>query len=287
MQSGGCLVWDLDPVMFKVWIFEPRWYGLCFGLGLVIAYFTTKWQFGRTEYDPETAVRLFLYVYLGTLVGAFLGHRIFYEWDSFIENPLATLSLKSGISGLSSHGAALGILISIYFFHKKYHIRFLEIFDRLSFGVSVVAAMVRIGNLMNSEIVGRKTDLPWAFCFPLYDSGRCIPRHPSQIYEAIMGCLVLASLILCDRLWRGEKRPLGFLTGLFAIHYFSLRFLVEFVKEHQALPASSPLTMGQYLSIPFVIAGVAVLLHSLKTRLPATLAVEPQKPLKKEKKKKR
>ena len=207
-----------------------------------------------------------------------------------IRDPIATFSLKRGISGLSSHGAAIGILVSIYLYHKKYHIRFLEIFDRLTFGVSLVAAMVRVGNLMNSEIVGRKTDLPWAFCFPLYDSGRLIPRHPSQIYEAIIGVWVFGSLLLCDRLWQGEKRPLGLLTGVFAIHYFFLRFLVEFVKEYQTLSDTSLLTMGQYLSIPFVITGVLILLNAFKRRLPAAMAVE-QRPLpnlsKREKKKRR
>lgn len=286
-QGDVCgILWDIDPVMFKVWFFEPRWYGFFFGIGFIIAYYFGKWQFDRTNYGKEIQFPLFFYVYIGTIVGAFLGHRIFYDYKAFIEHPLASLSLRSGVSGLSSHGAAIGILICLYFFHKNYHIRFLEIFDRISFSVAVLATTVRIGNLMNSEIVGRKTDVPWAFCFPIHDAGRLVPRHPSQIYEAVIGILVLTSLIICDRLWKGEKRPLGFLTGIFAVFYFSLRFLVEFFKEAQGLPPESILTTGQYLSIPFTLAGVAVLVWSLKTRLPSTISVAPKGPLKKAKKKK-
>ena len=256
MQDHACLLWDVNPVMFKIWVFSPRWYGFMFGMGLVIGFYLVKWQLNRAKYDEEMPVRLFFYVYLGTLVGAFLGHRIFYDFQAFVRDPISALSIRGGISGLSSHGAAIGILICVWIFHKRNYIRFVEILDRLSFSIAVVATCVRAGNLMNSEIVGRETDVPWAFCFPRYDHGAFVPRHPSQIYEIGIGLFVLGALVIADKRLKGEERPLGFLSGVFMITYFSLRFVVEFFKEYQALPSGYPLTMGQFLSIPFVIAGI-------------------------------
>ncbi|MBU0992933.1 MAG: prolipoprotein diacylglyceryl transferase [Proteobacteria bacterium] len=275
MQGAQCIVWDIDPVMFKLWFFAPRWYGLFFGLGLITGYYLFVWQSKRTKLNEDIPIKLFFYIYFGTIIGAFLGHRLFYDFDKFIRDPISGLSLKGGISGLSSHGAAVGIIIGVFLFSRKYKIRFLEIFDRISFGIAVVAASVRAGNLMNSEIVGRQTDVSWAFCFPRYDTGLLVPRHPSQIYEVTIGLLVLFSLIVADRLWKGENRPLGFLSGLFAIQYFSLRFVVEFFKEYQALPSGYPLTMGQFLSIPFVVLGLVVMIWSLITKHPASLVPEP------------
>lgn len=264
METINCIIWNADPVLFEIGPVTLRWYGLMFGSGLLIGYFLLRWQFNRAEHNEELPRMLFFYVYFGTIVGAFLGHRIFYKWDELISDPLSTLSLLNGLTGLSSHGATIGIIISVYFYKRKYRIPYIEIGDRMSFGIAVVAASVRVGNLMNSEIVGRKTDVPWAFCFPRFDHDHLVPRHPSQIYEICIGIFIFAILMIADKLAGGEKRPVGLLSGIFLIGYFSMRFAVEFFKEYHTLPKDFPVTMGQILSVPFIIFGAFVLYQTFK-----------------------
>ncbi len=273
MNQVSCFIWNVDPVMGSLGPISIRWYGLFFSSTFVLAYVLLYWQFKRarlteTRDDLLVFYRLVLFLIIGAGAGAYLGHRIFYRWDRFFTDPLSLMSLRGGIRGLSSHGAAIGILAAVFLFHLQSKMRYVEILDRLSFSVTAAAILVRLGNLMNSEIVGRKTDVSWAFCFPRYD-GALIPRHPSQIYEAFIGLVVLVSLFMVDRKAGGEKRPLGLMSSVFLLIYFPLRFLIEFFKEHHILPPESPLTMGQYLSMPFVVVGIYLLVWSLKNRLPA------------------
>jgi len=274
MKDVNCVVWDVDPVLFSLGFFSPRWYGFMFGIGIIIGYYLMKWQFDRTDHDENIPLRLFIYLYFGAILGGFLGHRLFYEWDRFISDPLSTLSIRGGISGLSSHGTAIGVLICLFLFHLRTKIRYIEIVDRIAIGAAAVATMVRVGNLMNSEIVGRKTDAFCAFCFPRHDYGQLVPRHPSQIYEIFIGLVLLFVLILSDKLAGNEERPAGLITGMFGIVYFSQRFFVEFFKEYQTLPTNFPLTMGQILSIPFIILGISITIWSLKTRPKACVLPE-------------
>lgn len=274
MKEVNCIIWDVDPVMFNWTFFSPRWYGFLFGIGIIFGYFFMKSQFDRTDHNEDIPVRLFIYLYFGAILGGFMGHRIFYEWDRLITDPLSTLSIRGGISGLSSHGTAIGVLISLFLFHLRTKIRYIEIVDRIAIGAAAVATMVRVGNLMNSEIVGRKTDIFCAFCFPRHDHGLLIPRHPSQIYEILIGLILLFTLILTDKLAGKEDRPAGLLTGMFGIVYFTQRFFVEFFKEYQALPSGSPVTMGQVLSVPFVLLGGGIIIWSLKTRPKACIVPE-------------
>lgn len=275
--SPDCLVWNVDPVLFQLGSFQIRYYGLLFALGFYLGYRTLLWQFARGGYVLDLARRYFLYIFFGAVLGAYLGHRIFYRWHDFIANPLSLFDLRGGLKGLASHGATIGILAAVYIFSRVSRIRYLELCDRVIFGVAIGATMVRAGNLMNSEIVGRVTDVSWAFCFPLFDKQALVPRHPSQIYEFAIGAAVLGLLVLVDKLAGREKRPMGLCFGTFMTAYFALRFLVEYVKEYQALPSSSPLTMGQYLSIPFFLVGVATIIWSLKARRPAALPLPSEK----------
>ncbi|GAB4298423.1 MAG: prolipoprotein diacylglyceryl transferase [Myxococcota bacterium] len=268
-EAVNCFVWNVDPEIFSLGPLKFRWYGLMFAVMFLLGYRLLAWQFERGEHKKDTAMRFLIYIFVGMLIGAYFGHRIFYEWDAFISNPLSALDIRGGIRGLASHGASVGIIAAAYIFHRKTKIRFLELMDRMTMGGTLATIFVRVGNLFNSEIVGRKSEVAWAFCFPRADRGALIPRHPSQIYEAIIGVFVLGAMFLIDKRAGEEKRPLGLLFGSFLVIYFSLRFFVEFFKEYQTLPTSSPLTMGQFLSIPFVAYGVGVIIWSLKTRLPA------------------
>jgi prolipoprotein diacylglyceryl transferase len=266
-------MWNVDPVMVTLGPISIRWYGIFFGSTFLLGYVMLYWQFKRARLteawdDLLVLYQLVFFLVIGAGAGAYFGHRIFYNWDRFFTNPLSLMSLRGGLRGLSSHGAAIGILTAAFLFHLQSKMRYVEILDRLSFSVAVAAILVRLGNLMNSEIVGRKTNVAWAFYFQRYD-GTLIPRHPSQIYEAFIGLAVLVSLFMVDRKAGGEKRPLGLMSSVFLLIYFPLRFLTEFFKEHHILPAESPLTMGQYLSMPFVVVGVCLLVWSLKNRLPA------------------
>lgn len=279
-MEPSCFVWDIDPILFTLGPLRIRWYGLMFSMVFLFGYYVLAWQFRRANQPNEYLVKIFVYLFLGVLLGSYFGHRVFYETYRFFTDPFSTMSFNLGISGLSSHGATIGIIVAIFLFHRRSKIRFTELMDRFAFSAAGGAILVRIGNLMNSEIVGQKTDSALAFCFPRYDHGQMIPRHPSQIYEISIGITVLLILLAVDRIAGKEKRPLGLLAGTFLSSYFFMRFFVEFFKEYQALPASMPLTMGQFLSIPFFIVGVIMIAASLKMRLPAGIAVpDPRSPL--------
>jgi prolipoprotein diacylglyceryl transferase len=257
-------VWNLDPVLLRLGPIEIRYYGVCFLLALLGGFYWWRWQILRAGRDEETAERFLWPGVVAVIVGARLGHVLFYEWDRFRAHPVEILYFWKG--GLASHGATVGLMLALYLYAKREKMPFWETADRFSFGAAWGAALVRVGNFMNSEIVGRRTDVAWGvkfprFDLPLYDPAvppSLIPtRHPSQIYEFFMGMAVLGALVWADKALGGEKRPRGVLALLFLTLYFTGRFLVEFFKEYQGLdPATHPLTEGQYLSIPFMIAGV-------------------------------
>ena len=233
MNHVSCVIWNVDPVIVTFGPISIRWYGILFSSTFILGYILLCWQLKRarltdTRDDLLILYRLVLFLVIGAGAGAYFGHRIFYNWDRFFTDPLSLMSLRGGIRGLSSHGAAVGILTATFLFHLQSKMRYIEILDRLSFSVAAAAILVRLGNLMNSEIVGRKTDVPWAFCFQRYD-GALIPRHPSQIYEAFIGLAVLVSLFMVDRKAGGEKRPLGLMSSLFLLVYF-LVFILQ--KKH-------------------------------------------------------
>ncbi|MBF0176319.1 MAG: prolipoprotein diacylglyceryl transferase [Magnetococcales bacterium] len=257
-----CLIWDVDPVV-TLWSLHIRWYGILFALGVVLGHMLLSWQMARAGHPEDTDIRLTWALATGMLIGAFTGHRLFYEWDRVLADPWSAFSLKGPVIGLSSHGATVGILFAAYLFHRWTRIPFLELTDRITFGTALVAVFVRLGNLVNSEIVGKAASVPWAICFTHYDRAGLVPRHPVQIYEALLGVVVLGLLFWADRKSGGERRPTGMLTGLFATSYFGLRIVAEFFKEPLVLSPDSPLSMGQILSFPFFLVGVVLLVRSL------------------------
>lgn len=255
------IVWNVDPDIFTIpYLNHPvRWYGLSWALGFLISqqimYYIYR-KDGKPSGDVDT---LTLYIILAVVVGARLGHFLFYEPSAFITDPLQIL--LPPYSGLASHGGAIGTLIALYFFAKKTNVKYLWIVDRLVIVSALTGAMIRLGNLMNSEVVGLPTEMPWGFIFTQIDG---IPRHPAQLYEAVY-CLLLFLFLFLTWKIKGKELRDGFLTGWFLIILFTLRFIDEFFKLNQVpFEADMVLNMGQILSIPFVIIGIVILLVTNK-----------------------
>ncbi|MEZ4462589.1 MAG: prolipoprotein diacylglyceryl transferase [bacterium] len=260
-------VWDQSP-LFQVFGHTFRYYGVLYFITFVGAWFLMRWQVVRAGGPDTDADRYLVFGMIATWVGGRLGHMVFYDFAAFSHNPWIFFEFKRG--GLASHGAAVALAISMWVFSKWRHVSFIEGCDRVSFSVALGTILVRVGNFMNSEVVGRVTDQTWGVRFPRYDHVDLAPlRHPSQIYEVVLGCVLMASLVLADRLAGGEKRPRGLLISVMLTVYFAGRFVVEFFKERQALADDSFFTMGQILSfIPFAV-GVVGLVLTFRFRTPA------------------
>ena len=261
------ITWDVSPVIFKLGFFTLRWYSLAFMVGFLVGYEIVARMF-RHEGAPERWLGLLLmWTVAGTIVGARLGHVFFYEWDLFSQNPIKILYVWEG--GLASHGGAIGVILGVILFSIVTTKRPpLWTFDRLVVPIALVGGLIRLGNLMNSEIFGHATTLPWGFRFinspewqALYAGQAC---HPTQIYEAI--CYFALFALLMWMYWRknAEERP-GLIFGVFLIGIFTPRFFIEFIKNPQeAFEQSMALNMGQWLSIPFIIAGLSLIIYAMR-----------------------
>ena len=298
-------VWNIDPTIAHLGPLQLRYYGIIFASMLYIGFLIWKKQALRGGYSEDLADRYLMWGVVGVLAGARLGHCFFYEPGRYLSDPITILYFWKG--GLASHGATIGVILSLIFFSLKYKLGIMETLDRMTMPSAVGAAAVRLGNFFNSEIVGRPTDVPWAVRFPLHDChsltpcAAAVPRHPSQLYEFTFGLIVLLTLYLADKAAGKEKRPVGMMTGIFLGMYFFGRFMIEFVKEYQVdklIEGHSTLTMGQYLSIIPCSIGLAIFVGSLilkkqnRSQLaqasspPASAAVDPS-PAKKKRAKKR
>lgn len=269
--------WNPSPEIFTIpginW--PVRWYGLLWASALLASHFYMNRIYrteGRTNKQLDT---LTLYIILGTILGARLGHCLFYGplWDvydgagnlveeGYLAHPLNILKIYEG--GLASHGGAIGIIIGALLYCRKEKENLLWLFDRLVVVVPLAAMLIRLGNLMNSEIIGKETDLPFAFIFTQIDS---LPRHPAQLYEAIFYSFLF---IVMYWLWKNKRETLGsgFMLGLLCVALFTLRFFVEFIKENQVdFENNMSLNMGQILSIPFVMFGVFMMWRSKNHRV--------------------
>lgn len=262
--SLSYIVWDVNPDAFVIPVLNHpvRWYGLSWAFGFLFSqqlmYYMYK-KYGRPTDEVDT---LTVYMVLAAVLGARLGHVLFYDPLEYIHEPWRILAVWEG--GLASHGGAIGILVAMYFFSKKTKVKYLWILDRVVVVAALSGFLIRLGNLMNSEMVGIPTTVPWAFIFTLVDK---VPRHPAQLYEAIY-CFFL--FVFLFSLWYKKRvtLPDGILSGWFLIILFSLRFIDEFFKVNQSsFEDGLALNMGQILSIPFVIAGVIILLHARNKRI--------------------
>lgn len=260
-------VHNLDPVLIDFGPVQIRYYGLVFVATLLVAFMFWRKQMLRGGHSTKVAHNFLIWGVLATMVGARLGHCFFYNAEHYLQHPFEVLLFWQG--GLASHGATIGLVIATALYARQNHIHIIEVMDRFSLSAAIGSAGIRLGNFLNSEIVGRPTDVPWAVRFQHFSDAGAVARHPSQLYEFAMGLSVLGLLILADRLTGREKRPLGLMTGLFFALYFAGRFGVEFFKEaHTNAREITGLTMGQYLSIIPFLFGVGLLLWAFHKRIP-------------------
>ncbi len=265
--------WNVNPEIFDIGI-SVRYYGLLFALAFIFGYKVEEKIFRSEGLPMPWLDKLWIYVAIATIVGARLGHCIFYDWTYYSAHPLEmilpvrfTPEFKfTGYQGLASHGAAIGIIVGLWYYSKKVSKKSIFwILDRAVIPIALAGFFIRMGNLMNSEIVGLPTELPWGFRF--VNSGLDhpeLPRHPAQLYEAL--CYLVSFFVLMYLYWKTSvKKRMGFIFGSFLILIFTARFVIEFVKEVQEpWEADMVLDMGQILSIPFILVGIFMLWYSGK-----------------------
>ncbi|MFN8349292.1 MAG: prolipoprotein diacylglyceryl transferase [Spirosomataceae bacterium] len=268
------IIWDFSPEFFSVAFFghsvSLHWYSLLFASAFLVGQAVLTYLFRADRMDASHLESLLLYMVVATVVGARLGHYLFYEWELLLAQPgqwfLSLISLP--FYGLASHGAAVAILLALYLYTRKPgNPSFLWLTDRIVIAVALGGMMIRLGNLFNSEIYGTPTDLPWGFVFVRETDFRLlplVPRHPTQLYEAFF-CLFLFGLTFYLWKQRRHRLPEGTGTGIFMILLFGFRFMVEFLKNPQeGFENELLLNMGQWLSLPAVLTGLCILYYAQK-----------------------
>ena len=270
------IYWQPSEVAFHVGSLTVRWYALCWLMGLTLAYLMMKWLYKQHKYSEEQFDPLFLYVFVGILVGARLGHCLFYEPDYFLSSGQHVVEMLlpihflegggwkfTGFAGLASHGGVAGLLVGLWLYIRRYKMPTWVVLDLMGVVSCITACFIRLGNLMNSEIIGNVTDVPWAFIFANVDKA---PRHPGQLYEAIAYACFFFIIFWVYKHHR-ERVGTGLYFGLCLTLVFTFRFFIEFSKEVQeSFEASLPLDMGQILSIPLIALGVWAMLRSRKAK---------------------
>ena len=252
-------VWDANPILFSFGPFHIYWYGLLFATAILVGLEFMKRVYRIEGKDESSIEPLFLYAVVGIVIGARLAHCFFYDPDYYMAHPMKIFAVWEG--GLASHGGGAGVLIGLYYGCKKYKVDFMWLIDRLVIPTALFGFFVRMGNFMNSEILGKPTDVPWAIIFTRVDD---LPRHPAQLYEGFSYLIIFFILLYVYKNYINKVKK-GFMLGLFLVLIFTVRFLVEFVKVRQAdYSLGIDLTTGQLLSIPFLIAGVILLIRSRK-----------------------
>ncbi len=263
------IIWNPDGTLLDLGFYQLRWYSILFGLGFVLGYQFVKWRFKRENLDLKLLDNLAVYLVIATVIGARLAHCIFYDWD-YYQNHLLEILLPfrfspefefTGFLGLASHGGGIGVTIALLIFARVYQIKKLWLLDTIALVIPLAAVCIRLGNLMNSEIIGQTTDVPWAFVFTAIDN---LPRHPTQLYEAICYLIIFILLFMIDK---KEKVRDGFILGLMLTTFFIARFFIEFVKADQSdFETGMAINMGQWLSIPFILAGLVLIFFSFSKK---------------------
>lgn len=270
---SGILNWNVDPVIF--WItdtFPLKYYGAFFAAGLLLGFYIVRNIYKKENVSLESLDSLLIYVIVGTVLGARLGHCFFYELSYFIQHPIEILlpiqKIKGsyefvGFQGLASHGGTIGVLIAILLYCKKHKVQLLWILDRMAVAVPITAAFIRFGNFMNSEIYGKPTNGKWGVIFQRDD---LIPRHPTQLYEAFSYLFIFGFLFFMFRSQKIKERE-GLIFGFFLTLLFLARFIIEFFKENQEVFENNmPINMGQILSIPFILIGLTLIIWKSKQK---------------------
>ncbi|MBO4670883.1 MAG: prolipoprotein diacylglyceryl transferase [Bacteroidales bacterium] len=274
--------WHIDPVLIHIGNWGIRWYSLLFVSGFILGWYLFRWFFRREGVDEKLMDPLLYTLLIATIVGARLGHCLFYQPDYYLGSWKGFWEIfMPWKGGLASHGGAIALLLGMWWYSahygKKHNFDFLWILDRLVITVAFAGCLIRLGNLFNSEIYGDVTGLPWGFVFEL--RGETEPKHPTQLYEALSYLLLGLGLV-----WvyakKLEKVHRGFFFGTFLVVCFGMRFIIEFIKEPQVeFEQSMALNMGQLLSIPFILAGIAILVYAAAKKMPAKI-VRPEPPKK-------
>ena len=281
MNLLSYIVWNPDLEAFHIGPMSVRWYGLMWLIGFVLAYLLVQRLYKEQKIKDELFDPLFLYCFLGILIGARLGHCIFYQpqdfltsWQGIVEMVLPIHFLPDGswkvigYAGLASHGGTLGLMIALWLYVKKTKLSIWTVLDNIAIATGSMACCIRLGNLMNSEIIGKITDVPWAFIFERVDA---VPRHPGQLYEAIAYAILFVIMWTIYKKNANSQQPManslqvgtGWYFGFCLTYIFTFRFFIEYTKEVQeAFEASLPLDMGQILSIPFIILGVYCMIRA-------------------------
>jgi len=281
MNLLSYIVWNPDLVAFRLGPFAIRWYGLMWLIGFVLGYFFVKKLYKEQKIKDELFDPLFIYCFFGILIGARLGHCIFYQpedfltsWKGIVEMIFPILIGNDGswlgqtfgfyiigYAGLASHGGTLGLMIALWLYVRKTKLSIWTVLDNIAIATGSMACCIRLGNLMNSEIIGKITDVPWAFIFERVDA---VPRHPGQLYEAIAYAILFIVMWVMHKKMP-QKIGTGWYFGFCLTYIFTFRFFIEYTKEIQeAFEASLPIDMGQILSIPFIILGVYCMIRAKK-----------------------
>ena len=260
---GLYINWDFDSEIINIYGFPLKYYGLLFGGGLLLSTYILKGIYKKKKLKDNAHEALFIYGIIGIFVGARLGHCLFYDFEYYSKNILEMfLPIKInqigeikfiGYSGLASHGGTIGLIISLFLYSKKYEIKYLKILDLIAIVAPLGATFIRLANLMNSEMIGNPTTMPWAFIFRKVDN---LPRHPAQLYEAIVYFIIFIIIFTVYKT-KNIKLGNGFMFGLAITLIFTMRILIEYVKVNQVeFEEGMKLNMGQILSIPFIIIGI-------------------------------
>lgn len=273
MTTLSYILWNPDTMALSLGPLGIRWYSLCWLIGLVLAYLIVKWLFRDHKIMDELFDPLFIYCFVGILAGARLGHCLFYQPDYFLSSGQHFLEMLlpihftdggmvfTGYEGLASHGGTLGLMFALWLYCRRTRLGLWLVLDFIAIATPVTACFIRLGNLMNSEIIGKVTDVPWAFIFERVDH---MPRHPGQLYEALAYLIFFfVGLYFYRRhkAWTGT----GFFFGLCLTLIFAFRFVIEYTKDIQVgFESGMPLNMGQLLSIPFILIGVVCMRRAAK-----------------------
>ncbi|MCH4182227.1 MAG: prolipoprotein diacylglyceryl transferase [Prevotella sp.] len=292
MNLLNYIVWNPNPIIGHIGPVTLRWYSMCWLVGLILGYLLMKKLYQQQHIPEEKFDPLIIYIFVGVLVGARLGHCLFYQpdyfltsWDHIIEMILPIRHMPdggwklTGYEGLASHGGVIGMFIGIYLYCRRNHVGWWIVLDNMGICSGITAMFIRLGNLMNSEIIGRVTDVPWAFIFVQDDN---YPRHPGQLYEAIAYGIIFLIIYTFYRKKGPKTIGSGFYFGLCLALIFTFRFLIEYTKEIQEpFEAGLPLDMGQVLSIPLVAIGIWSICTSKKRN--AKLSINEERKMSQEK----
>ena len=263
--------WNPDPEIINIFGFSLRYYSVLFAGGLILCIYILSWIYKRENIPSEYLEKLSIFGMIGIIAGARLGHCLFYEPSYYLSHPLEMIlpitfppegGIKfTGYQGLASHGGVLGLLIALYFYSRKTKHPMIDTLDLIAVVAGLLFAFIRLGNFMNSEIIGTPTTKPWGVIFERVDN---VPRHPAQLYEAISYLIIFTIMMILYKKMRDRLKN-GFFFGLATVLFFTARFIIEFVKENQVgFENRMTFNMGQLLSLPFILVGIGFMIYGLK-----------------------